>query len=832
MCEEFSGASATGAEATSRTGSERRLLPGGRALTLGVLLGSAGLCLSVGVLTGSASVPGSAAAVAAAATPTPTSGSTLSPAPTSGPAATSAPAATDSISFLCGEAAGLTAGNKPEEALALIEKVRGQGRSPSLTATTACEEQRLAAVAKTRQQSPATTPPTNIVQDLNVGWDGFVKNVLNPATGAGLGLLGLVAAFLFLGRLLVYLPKIPWVKIKPGYRAALVLGGLAVIVVGSCAIVKSLADDKGVFAVGTQIQVALAGLLALAGSLALALYFSSRLRIALDVRDPEGDTRKVDVSRVGALLLELGSEPPRGMEVPEGSDTTDLGNGVLTVMFTNKVLAALQKILAYVFNVTPWRAVVASGNDNSVTVAMSRNGLGVGAANIDRATLGLPAGKAAGTPAGQDAQAKSGTDATLDLHKMAAAFILVTLAGKHHGFEGLCGTTSWRSLGWHCIGSDHGVEDEQARKMLGAAVEDDPGSLLVEVAFQNRMYRKSTEQAEIRQYADWLLQRADDIKGKIVPGETALTGLLYRVELTFIRIVFNLPRKGNDFLQLGPTAQKIALDLLQELAPRKRMPLPVPLAHSIRLDAALVYYDLHALGVPGTPVESYRDLYEEAHASIAPRTAYSAACSLARREGMAGPKEVQERLRYAFVDQEWKDWARKDPEFEELRKDKGFLEFLGVKPRGDFWKLEAFEPYEKRLREAGIARPGDLYQKEVGQSGISAYLKVSPLVLKRLCRLAALVRRAQAVPDEGEAGKVSPFRVEVVGALVQAGIESPEEIDDEWLKAAVPGAGALDADAGDFVERLRKSIEQRVLIAPDTAHLKAWLLRLKGTHET
>ena len=105
----------------------------------------------------------------------------------------------------------------------------------------------------------------------------------------------------------------------------------------------------------------------------------------------------------------------------------------------------------------------------------------------------------------------------------------------------------------------------------------------------------------------------------------------------------------------------------------------------------------------------------------------------------------------------------------------------GVTPRQDYWKLEAFEPYEKQLRKAGIAKPGDLYQKETGHSDISAYLQVSPLVLKRLCRQAALVRRAEAVPCNGDAWHIYLYRVEVVAALVQAGIDSPDDIQNPWI---------------------------------------------------
>jgi hypothetical protein len=247
----------------------------------------------------------------------------------------------------------------------------------------------------------------------------------------------------------------------------------------------------------------------------------------------------------------------------------------------------------------------------------------------------------------------------------------------------------------------------------------------------------------------------------------------------------------------------------------------------MRLEAALAYHDLR--GPADASDQGSEDLYKEALASIAPLTAYSAACSIARNKG---PKaEAMRRLEYAFSDSSLKEWAVKDPELTELRTDDDFLDLLGLTPRKDFWRLEDFQPYEKRLRAAGIARPDDLYQKEVGQSDISAYLEVSPLVLKRLCRLASLVRRAQTVPVTREAGPVFPYRVEVVAALVQAGIESPEEIHDEWIEPDVPAEAAARAMAGDFAVDLQKAIGVRVLTAPGIAALKAWLRELKKTHD-
>lgn len=826
---------------------------GAGALVLGALMGL-----------GLVSLLGPTPAGSPGATPPPAIAATASATPTP------APEPTDSLSNLCAKAQQLTAEEKPAEALALIEKIRGQVRSPAQAATTACEAERLAAVLKTQQAPRKAT--TTFAQDVGASWDQFAAGWIDPLMKAGAALLGLVAAFLVLGRLLVFLPKISGARKSPADRVVLALTGLASILLGACLVVLAPAWETMRLVGSATGPMIWGGLLAVGGSLILATYLSSRLRVALDVRNTKGETSKVDVSRIGALLHELGGDAPRGLEIPEGADVTALGPDTMPLTFTNKVLAAVQKVLVSIFGVMPWRVVVSSADDDSLAVAMARNGASVGATTIDRKVLHLADGKGQG--AGQNAKSTSAAEtdsaAELELHKMAAAYILVMLARKHYGFGGLCGTTDWRSLGLHYIATtDSTMADERAKRLLGAAMDYDAGNMLAEVALQHHMYRDSTDPPTIEAYAQWLLRMAAKIRNDIQRGTISAVGytpLRYRIEGTLLSMVLNLPPLAAEFAELRRSARQVAADMVQELEPSQRLQVPGPMAHTMRLDAALAYHDLYGAGIglepedlaktgaaaepearakaeaaagakawekmsspePGKSVPVVVELYIEALASVAPKTAYQAACSIARNEGAAVEPEVRRRLRYAFTDRDLKAWARRDPELAELRKNEDFLHFLGVKARQDFWKLEAFEPYEQVLRQAGIAKPGDLYQKEAGQSDLSAYLQVSPLVLKRLCRLAALVRRAEDVPGSGDAWHIYTFRVEVVGALVQAGIETPEDIEDAWITDSAPDS-AGSGDPSGFVKGLRESIRERILIAPDAAPLKEWLRQLKGT---
>ncbi|UKA55440.1 hypothetical protein LFT45_05825 [Arthrobacter sp. FW305-BF8] len=784
--------------------------------------------------------------------------------------AAASPTPTNDLGRLCAQAAGLTRDGKPADALALIEKIRGQVRSPALAATTACEDERLAAVLKAQQPTPPG-PQQNFAERAGAAWDQFVKSWLTPLANAGLGLLGLVAAFLVVGRLLVLLPRIAGVRKRPSDRALLALAGLAFILFGCSLIVLAPVWNSGQAA---QIFVQMAGgvLLALVGSLVLATYLSSRLRISLDVRDTKGETSKVDVSQIGALLHELGADAPRGLEIPAGADVTALAEDAMPLSFTNKVLAAVQKVLVSTFGVTPWRVVVSSSNEDSMTVSMARNGASVGAVTIDRNELHLADGQS--EISGPDGKAatptKTNSAAELELHKMAAAYILVMLARKHYGFDGLCGATDWRSLGLHYIATtDTTMADERQKKLLGAAVDRDAGNMLAEVTLQHKLCRGSTDEETTKTYAEWLSGMATRIRSDIQRGAISAVGyrpLQYRLEGTFLSMVLNLPAAEPKYARLRRRARQVAASMVQELEPAKRLLVPGLMAHKMRLEAALAYHDLYGAGIglapedlavagaaseaearakaeiaagakawatissseQGKSAPIFVDLYNEALASVAPTTAYQAACSMARNQGEAAVVEVMRRLGYAFTDRDLKAWARSDPELAELRKSEDFLHFLGVMPRQDFWKLEAFEPYEKQLRGAGIAKPGDLYQQETGQSDVSAYLQVSPLVLKRLCKLAALVRRAEDVPGSGDAWHIYPFRVEVVGSLVQAGVEAPEDIEDGWINDSDAGSGG-PGDPSGFVKGLRDSIRERILLEPDAGQLKEWLRQLKKT---
>ena len=395
--------------------------------------------------------------------------------------------------------------------------------------------------------------------------------------------------------------------------------------------------------------------------------------MSLDVRGSDGKSNVADTGHVAALLHELGTAPPKGVEITVGTDVNDLGDTAVALTSSNKFLATAQKVLTSILGVTPWRVTASPVGDDALTVAITRNGWTVDAANIDRRVFGLARAQA-GAAEGKATASKAGSNAQAELHKMAAAFVLTTLALKHHGFEGLCGATDWRSLGLHCIATtDSGIAEEQKRKLLGAALDYDAGNMPAEAALQHSLFRENTKEETLRTYAKWLLGRATGIRQDIKRGAKSAAGympLLYRIELTLLNVVLNLPAQDPELAPWRKLARDIAGNMVQELAPSERLHVPGPWAHAMRLYAALAYEDLSPSRIGKAAPHS--ELYVQALASVAPRTAYNAACSIARNKGPFAEANVIQRLEYAFADSEFKAWARKDPELAELRQQETF----------------------------------------------------------------------------------------------------------------------------------------------------------------
>ncbi|MBD5786536.1 hypothetical protein IF650_10110 [Cellulosimicrobium terreum] len=248
--------------------------------------------------------------------------------------------------------------------------------------------------------------------------------------------------------------------------------------------------------------------LAALGVVLVGTYVATGLRIA--VVPVGGTSSEVSTGRMLSFLRELAGEPPRGLEVPRGADVDVLAGGALSSLPDNPVLRTIAAAVSAALGSTPWRVFVEDAPADettkvtaSVTVTVTRNGRTAASAVIDRgALLASAAHRAEVAPRTGDA---TSTLAAADLHQAAAAVVVVTLARFHVGFDGLCGTTSWRALALHYLATTAAREDDDAqRALLGRALDEDPGSWLVQLAYRHALERHSTDFTALHNYRRWL----------------------------------------------------------------------------------------------------------------------------------------------------------------------------------------------------------------------------------------------------------------------------------------------------------------------------------------
>lgn len=601
------------------------------------------------------------------------------------PAGASSAAAPQDLQSSCNAAKALTAANHPQMALDLIDKIRGPLDLQVKTPSTACEPERLDAVAalgavqlKDQTKADGIAAKEEPATGLPASWDAFVKSWIIPLQNAFLVWLGLVAAFLILARLSTFIPgmplaRLPWKEHSVQLGRYFLFGGLFLILTTPAAMISTLSRIREGTPTPSASVASLAILLGLglAGALAVGLWMSSRLRVAIEARNGKDAVSEAATNRMVALLNELGSTRPRGLEIPRGTDVTALTDSLAAASSGNKIVTALRAIVQIIFSATPWRVSITEGPKDHLAVSITRNGRAVGAATIARDNTDLF--PEPGPPPG-------GPDLHLD--KIAAAFVLSTIAKHHQGFEGLCGATDWRSVGQQFIATtDCSSNAEYSCRLLASAMELDPKNLLAEVALQNKMHRRSTDRRELESYAKWLWDKQSKL-GQPAPGATTpgpeVGSLLLRLRFTYLCVIINLASMSAGF-SIGAEPRAAARELMRSL--KKPSPGCESLALQMQPRAAVL---CQAFDCAVTEDRDFTDWQNAALESPAPHSAYSAACHYAREaqrlEGSArvwAAEKAKERLRYSFVEPDLKAWASDDPELRRLADlDSDFRDFL------------------------------------------------------------------------------------------------------------------------------------------------------------
>ena len=378
-------------------------------------------------------------------------------------------------------------GTLTDEQMALFSACDSVRLSAASRVATNAVEEVDDARAKEAEAEASKTP----AETFSAGWTDVVEHWFVPLTGVGILVGALLVGMLVLARF-VSLTRIArrgfrrsarWVALPIGLLLILASSvNLAILLTG---IGKSVTVESTTtwFLVATMAAAAL-------GIWLFARWLASRLRLEVDVFGSGETADKKDelaTARVVNLLHSLAGTPPRGLDVPVGTDVQALTDGTLPTTIANKVLSVVQSVVGFLFLGTPWRVTVRTDGDNVATVTVTHNGESVTKSTIDLSSFELP----------------EKVEKTNALRYFAAAAVIMALRNRNPGFEALAGATDWRSLGLQALGAAtfQMVGDSDLESMLEDAVELDPGNNVAVFALENTRHRQDTDRESLSRYA-------------------------------------------------------------------------------------------------------------------------------------------------------------------------------------------------------------------------------------------------------------------------------------------------------------------------------------------
>jgi hypothetical protein len=707
------------------------------------------------------------------------------------------------VRHLCELTNELTRNDQPEKALKLVKNLREPSTaSPDVPAAAglvvACERARVNATAWRSEVPP---PNRTWAQSFNQNWSGALQTVFNPLQEPGMALLGCLAALFVIARLMIFVPGPPMNFTSRAERGAVGVLGLGLVGFSTLTFISLGGHEGATWQTGALLLPAIGCL----GSWLLSRFAASRLalKISTDVQKEEAEDEiknQIQPAEVIAHLSELGAAKPEGLEVASSTDVTALNAIVSPAMPVNAAIKVLVSIFEEVAGLTPWRVRIKQVTVSQAAVEITRNHRAVDSAIIDADALELPS-----------------TEHKSQIPKLVAAYILMTMAPRHPGFEALCGATKWESVGRQYVALTElrGDENRTPReKLLRRAVEDDYLNLPAQVALNHSLYRDAEAEADLTLYLKWLQGRSEKIqqqhRGQRLDGDGYLD-IHRRILITFFAALNNLIAVTRGAEHTASPADWACEEHAERLVTLLEDSHSPELRDMMRLQTKSLLEELPRNGTTLSVLRSWT--LDEELARESPSLAYNIVCSQVRKFDRLGfNASTRILLKCALEDDALRQWAPKDPELKRLHQNDEFKKLVGRWPRGDYWEIDPFKSRKTAFETAGVSHPS-LIAAHFDSATLSNYLDVPLPVAEFLLHTSTLVRAAVATTlSTGQ-----DFRVELVDQLISQGIVVPAQLAEPLIG---PSGTSLAASlSGGINERTWSEISPVVITN--------WLRRLR-----
>ena len=496
---------------------------------------------------------------------------------------------------------------------------------------------------------------------------------------------------------------------------------------------------------------ALAAVVAAVG-FALAWGAGPRLSIASD-----GHVSAPSAEYLGALTRLLGCAPPRGLEVPLGTDADFLATLGILETSTNPWVAAVTRLVRLSRPPTPWRLTVTAHSEDALTASLTRNQRRIVSEMVER---------------GAQFRCLEQVDVTEQpgLAPFPAALAVVSIAVEHGIPDGLAGATRWRSVALQYLGAVRPRGDLTARALFAEAVARDPQNLLAQIGYWHALYREAAAPEDLRRYRALL---EDALTGHWLDAEPAL-----RLRALYTRVAVGINLRSVD-LGADENLEVRAGDLLGLSAQTPPEGAEVLWA-DLRLHAGVLVASIPTLPVP--------DLDAASPEGNGPGVDYLWACYFATNG--ADTARAVRHLRLADQDPDLALWRTSDPQLAALRGSEDYRREFGEPVPTDILTVPPFRDHAAALRSAGLVNLERLGLAEV--SDLVALGVASPAAEWVI----QLARFALTIPPDLE-----DWVVPIVATFAEQGLvaipaddESLASLRDAILAACEPLRSSPDLD--------------------------------------